>query len=443
MDEEELMNLSASDYPLMTQDDLFHVFSNITRNFNFIEHSQIAGWKLYGSPSETDHHRSRSLLIQKVGTCLDNSKTLTSNILQVVYRKRWDVVLEENVPYVLPKGGAISKQMTAIEEMVAKVGNRLVKPYASYTLTNSERVEFCKFLKSVLELRECANLSNDFFSLGMRPSFDVRCYNGCIMSGLRFHMSKLDSRRTTQNSGIMVIGRRDASGSGDNNLYGAYDILSEEMYGYLSVGEVEDVENDHINVLEIVVSHRVDDHIEDNTLCRTDVDPTIVETPVVRHITDDLIDDVNEHLSHASIMSYQHNNFLEMDAMFFKFDEDLDNLAEGSSSLGDNVVNGCILMTIAPGAKKPISPYVVRFSQAIGMCVQKTFPIRCLKWADVGREYIEVVKGDLQVIKYDEHQMLITFKEFQADCHRHFKKYSDPKEARANPPNVLVEHHED
>uniref|UniRef100_A0A9I9D5S2 Beta-glucuronosyltransferase GlcAT14B-like n=1 Tax=Cucumis melo TaxID=3656 RepID=A0A9I9D5S2_CUCME len=33
------INLSASDYPLMTQDDLFHVFSNITRNFNFIEHS--------------------------------------------------------------------------------------------------------------------------------------------------------------------------------------------------------------------------------------------------------------------------------------------------------------------------------------------------------------------------------------------------------------------
>ena len=30
-----------------------------------------------------------------------------------------------------------------------EVGNRLVKPHASYTLTNNERVEFCKFLKSV------------------------------------------------------------------------------------------------------------------------------------------------------------------------------------------------------------------------------------------------------------------------------------------------------
>ncbi|KAA0059980.1 CACTA en-spm transposon protein [Cucumis melo var. makuwa] len=35
--------------------------------------------------------------------------------------------------------------------------------------------------------------------------------------------------------------------------------------------------------------------------------------------------------------------------------------------------------------------------------------------------------------------MLTTFKEFRADCYRHFKKYSDPEEARANPPNILHE----
>uniref|UniRef100_A0A9I9EHF8 CACTA en-spm transposon protein n=1 Tax=Cucumis melo TaxID=3656 RepID=A0A9I9EHF8_CUCME len=92
-------------------------------------------------------------------------------------------------------------------------------------------------------------------------------------------------------------------------------------------------------------------------------------------------------------------------------------------------------MTIAPGAEKPISPHAVRFSQAIG-------------WTDVGREYIEVVKGDLQrffvldfndqaMNRFVEHQMLTTFKEFRADCHKHFKKYSDPEEARANPPNAL------
>uniref|UniRef100_A0A9I9E9W8 CACTA en-spm transposon protein n=1 Tax=Cucumis melo TaxID=3656 RepID=A0A9I9E9W8_CUCME len=45
--------------------------------------------------------------------------------------------------------------------------------------------------------------------------------------------------------------------------------------------------------------------------------------------------------------------------------------------------------------------------------------------------------------RFVEHQMLTTFKEFRADCHRHFKKYNDPKEARANPPNALVGRHED
>ncbi|GAB4825007.1 hypothetical protein Ancab_007880 [Ancistrocladus abbreviatus] len=41
------INLSASDYPLMTQDDLLHVFSNLSRKLNFIEHAHmVAGWKL-------------------------------------------------------------------------------------------------------------------------------------------------------------------------------------------------------------------------------------------------------------------------------------------------------------------------------------------------------------------------------------------------------------
>uniref|UniRef100_A0A9I9EH47 CACTA en-spm transposon protein n=1 Tax=Cucumis melo TaxID=3656 RepID=A0A9I9EH47_CUCME len=37
--------------------------------------------------------------------------------------------------------------------------------------------------------------------------------------------------------------------------------------------------------------------------------------------------------------------------------------------------------------------------------------------------------------RFVQHQMLTTFKEFRADCHRHFKKYSDSGEARANLPN--------
>ncbi|KAA0051316.1 uncharacterized protein E6C27_scaffold55G00290 [Cucumis melo var. makuwa] len=69
-------------------------------------------------------------------------------------------------------------------------------------------------------------------------------------------------------------------------------------------------------------------------------------------------------------------------------------------------------------------------------------------WTDVGREYIEVVKDDLQLFfvldfndqainRFVEHQMLTIFKEFWADCHKHFKKYNDPKKACAKPPNKV------
>ncbi|XP_050936383.1 uncharacterized protein LOC127144457 [Cucumis melo] len=105
-------------------------------------------------------------------------------------------------------------------------------------------------------------------------------------------------------------------------------------------------------------------------------------------------------------MSYRRPNFMETDDMFLQFEDDLDNnIAGGSSSVGDNTgsssqqttptprrraqsrllelerhvaINGRIPMTIAPGAEKPISPHAVRFSQAIGVCVRKTFPVR--KW---------------------------------------------------------------
>ncbi|KAK9055554.1 hypothetical protein SSX86_026638 [Deinandra increscens subsp. villosa] len=40
------INLSASDYPLVTQDDLISAFSVLPRNLNFIQHSSRLGWKL-------------------------------------------------------------------------------------------------------------------------------------------------------------------------------------------------------------------------------------------------------------------------------------------------------------------------------------------------------------------------------------------------------------
>lgn len=40
------INLSASDYPLVTQDDLIHAFSALPKNLNFIQHSSHLGWKV-------------------------------------------------------------------------------------------------------------------------------------------------------------------------------------------------------------------------------------------------------------------------------------------------------------------------------------------------------------------------------------------------------------
>ncbi|TYK16413.1 CACTA en-spm transposon protein [Cucumis melo var. makuwa] len=351
------------------------------------------------------------------------------------------------------------------EEYVMNESNTFCSCYLSgieTQFTRDERNDDTIVEDELLELRESANLFDDFFSLAMEPSFDVRCYNGCIVGDLRFHTSKLDSRRTTQNSGVMIIGESDASGSGDNNFYGVLDEVLHVQYPLR-----RNVWQFKCRWYDTDLNKSQRTHVElgykslNSSRFWTDVDSTIVERPIVRHVTNEFIDDVDEHLSHANIMSYQRNNFLETDTMFLEFEDDLDNLAGGSSFVGDNAdesssqplatptpkrrtqsrllelerhfaINGRIPMTIAPGAEKSILPHVVRFNQAIGMCVRKTFSVRCLKWAD-----------DQAMNKFVEHQMLTTFKEFRTDCHRHFKKYSYPTEARANPPNILVGCHED
>ncbi|MFS7918344.1 putative glycosyl transferase, family 14 [Helianthus anomalus] len=40
-----LINLGAFDYPLITQENLIHTFSSLQRDFNFIDHTSIPGWK--------------------------------------------------------------------------------------------------------------------------------------------------------------------------------------------------------------------------------------------------------------------------------------------------------------------------------------------------------------------------------------------------------------
>ncbi|KAA0054375.1 uncharacterized protein E5676_scaffold302G001990 [Cucumis melo var. makuwa] len=93
----------------------------------------------------------------------------------------------------------------------------------------------------------------------------------------------------------MVIGESSASGSGDNNFYGVLDevfYIQHPMERSVWLFNLDDVENEQLNVLEIIVGHRVDGHIEDDTL--------MVERLVVCHVADDFIDDDDEQLSHQS-----------------------------------------------------------------------------------------------------------------------------------------------
>ncbi|CAN1769863.1 Beta-glucuronosyltransferase GlcAT14C [Linum perenne] len=49
------VNLSSSDYPLMPQDDILHIFSYLPRDLNFLEHTSSIGWK--------EFHRARPIII--------------------------------------------------------------------------------------------------------------------------------------------------------------------------------------------------------------------------------------------------------------------------------------------------------------------------------------------------------------------------------------------
>ena len=50
------------------------------------------------------------------------------------------------------------------------------------------------------------------------------------MGGVRFHMIDRSFRRTTQNSGVMVISESSASGSDDNNFYVVLDEVLSVQY---------------------------------------------------------------------------------------------------------------------------------------------------------------------------------------------------------------------
>ncbi|XP_022158896.1 uncharacterized protein LOC111025354 [Momordica charantia] len=103
---------------------------------------------------------------------------------------------------------------------------RMLRPWAvsATDLYRNHQLQFSDWFKSqVLELRKDGNISDDHYSLAMGPASHAPSYSGCIVNRTRFHNTERDTRRVTQNSGVMVSG--DTEGD-DKNFYG---VLSEVL----------------------------------------------------------------------------------------------------------------------------------------------------------------------------------------------------------------------
>ncbi|KAA0062465.1 gamma-aminobutyrate transaminase POP2 [Cucumis melo var. makuwa] len=130
---------------------------------------------------------------------------------------------------------------------------------------------------------------------------------------------------------------------------------------------------------------------------------------------------MSKHPSIQGIMSYTRSNFLETDAMFLEFKDDLDNLVGGSLSVGNNAVNGRIPMTTAPGVENLFPHTSFASARRYASACKRHFSFAALNRQTLGENTLRSSRA----------------------ISRHFKKYSDPDEARANPPSVLVGRHED
>ena len=64
------INLSASDYPLMPQDDLLHIFSYLPRDLNFIDHTSNIGWK--------EHQRARPIIVDPALQISNKTEVVTT-----------------------------------------------------------------------------------------------------------------------------------------------------------------------------------------------------------------------------------------------------------------------------------------------------------------------------------------------------------------------------
>ncbi|KAA0036187.1 uncharacterized protein E6C27_scaffold69G00560 [Cucumis melo var. makuwa] len=74
-------------------------------------------------------------------------------------------------------------------------------------LYKRKQLEFPTWFKAKAQRLHCDKfISDDLYALACGPNDCARSYSGCIANGVRFHTKDHDSRRTTQNSGVIVPG---------------------------------------------------------------------------------------------------------------------------------------------------------------------------------------------------------------------------------------------
>ncbi|TYJ96611.1 gamma-aminobutyrate transaminase POP2 [Cucumis melo var. makuwa] len=107
--------------------------------------------------------------------------------------------------------------------------------------------------------------------------------------------------------------------------------------------------------------------------------------------------------------SFPCTNFLETDAIFLEFANDLDNLAGGSSSVDDNS-ESTSQPSATPTTKRHVQSRLLELECYVAANGQ----------ADIDRQYIEVNLQRFFVLNFNDQAM-----------NRHFKKYNNSEEARA------------
>ncbi|KAA0048171.1 CACTA en-spm transposon protein [Cucumis melo var. makuwa] len=161
------------------------------------------------------------------------------------------------------------------------------------------------------------------------------------------------------------------------------------------VPEVDDLKDQQLNVPKIIVGHRVTGQVEDDTLCRVDVDPIVVEKLIVHHVVDEFINNDNEQFSVQSRSSDAKNN------------------------------NKRRTITNESHIQSKMSNFPVGFNEAMIYSILMPRSSIVPGTSSVGdiSEYIELVTGSLQ------HQMLTMWKEFRGQNYRHFKKAARAKQS--------------